>query len=294
MNNDVDKLRKAVEVMGKILNGQSSLTWEEFQKGGFYAIMPCKWEIESLRIYRASFINENDDLINIKSRYSYPPKELCNKAGRCHLADYPVFYGASDFLGAIQETIITRKNKTILQEYYNVIYVSEWEMPTKKNYIAYNLSQQYPMKDQSDIEIWRGVYQNFLNQLFRSEKGHGFSSGFSFMLMYGVRKENKIYPIFEGGCKAMIYPTVVKNGIFTNYALHPSIIDNHDLELNRIFKLKIPVINWYDAIRHKNAMPMEVLKVGKLISKDSNLLLWTKPDVSDNLFISRISKSVKK
>ena len=292
MNDENNNCWAAIDVMGKILQGKLSLTWEEFNKAGYFILMPAFWEPINLKVFRASFINDNDELINQKFRYSYPPKKYCNKPGRCHLAGFPVFYCASEFLGAIQETIITSKSKTILEKYNNIIYVGEWGLSTKKKYMALDIRRQYPIKDTSKNEFCIGAYIYFLNQLFSSERGYDISSGLSFMLMHGVKKDDKIYQIFEGGCDAIIYSSVAKRGLFTNYVFNPSIIDNHELELRRVFKLKIPVINWYDAIRNTTTLPMEIISVGKPISKEGNLLLWAKPETSDMIFIDSFSKKI--
>lgn len=296
-----------------IYTGKVPFTWEQFLKCKvvIFGYIKRTVGVKGQKIYRASFIRENDKLKNLKSRYSYTPPELAEK-GRCNVKGYPVFYGASNFLGAIQEAIIAQKNPNILKDYNYEIYVSEWEILEPKKYFVYDTRNNLQINLGNQKVLFDSIYQNLINKIFTSKQGHDISSNLSFMLMNGSkqagREPGRLYPPpGVENCKFIFYPSVARNGKFINLAIHPSIIDENIISLVKIFKVGMPSIKddlikcpkeipfpllkeslssiIFDLLINSERLSFEFLKVGVLSENDGDNISWRDPVKTDYEYI---------
>jgi hypothetical protein len=229
------------------------------------------------KVYRASFIHDNEERINLKSGYSYPPPSL-TELGRCNLKGHPVFYCTPSFLGAIYEAILTRNDVNVLKEYDYFMYVSEWELSEKKNYHVYDTNFTVPLTSENEEDFFRTIYQLMINKIFTSKLGHDISANLSFNLM-GFKREATEFltfpePTFGENCKFIIYPTVVKDGKFPNFAIHPSIIDKIELKFNKVIKVLIPHFIDFERLTKMEPMPFVYLEVGTLMNNDGDEIRW--------------------
>lgn len=279
---------KLLECISKIYNEQVPFTWEQFLKCGLVIFGYLKRKTGGAKLYRACFIKEDDVRKNLKSRYSYPPIDI-TEMGRCNLKGHPVFYGSSNFLGAVQEAIIAQKNPNVLKDYNNTIYVSEWGMLETKEFYIYDTRNNLPIKLGNKEETFNSIYQNLMNKIFTSKKGHDISANLSFMLMNGTKQTgkepDKLYPPpGMGNCKFIFYPTVARNENFINLAIHPSIIDDNIVTINKVFKINPPIID-LSLIINAKSLPFEFLQVGFLSKSDRITIEWRGPMKEDYSYI---------
>ena len=131
-----------------------------------------------------------------------------------------------------------------------------------------------------EIETYQRLFQNFINKIFRSKRGHEISANLSNMLMHGDYRFNEI----SEPCKFITYKTVAKNGLFPNLAIHPSIIKDDILKFNKVLKIKLPRldIKTLISINHLN---FEILKTGLIKDEINKSLYWREPLKSDYEYI---------
>jgi hypothetical protein len=187
--------------------------------------------------------------VNKKSTYSYPPSP---KIGRANIPEKPVFYASLDPTTAIREM----KNRLNPGKDF---YISEWKFNPKKTTYGHCLVLNSTTEKNEDQFLFKmanhhadqvgTIFQNVpkeindgmihatrkMGDLFTipGEEKYKITSAYAYHILYGIRAQRAYLPI-------LLYPSVANNHQSINFAIHPELIKNESVELQRVFKLSIP------------------------------------------------------
>lgn len=200
-------------------------------------------------IFRAQVLNDVDlkKLDNGEltvQRFSYPPKEYARR-NRCNKEGYPVFYGCTDVLSCLLESL---KTSTGNGEYPKVIIVGEWFLPMPVHANHFDTGARIPsqlFEGFKPVEL-SNRYAELLEKCFCSDKGYPFSSEFANMIFFGQDGDGNTswkYPI-------IMYPSVLRGlekidelraigELPFNYAFEPKAFDDC-FTFRRLWHIDLP------------------------------------------------------
>ncbi|WP_018343526.1 RES domain-containing protein [Cytophaga aurantiaca] len=283
--NELQNHSEIQKIITKSLGGGIILIWEFHSKS------------HPLKIYRVTPISDADWFqIDQKSTYSYPPKP---EIGRANIKDEPVFYASLDIITAIREM----KNKLTAG---NSFFVSEWKFIPKKTIYAHCLILNSTTQSSED-QILYELADNHASQLEKLFNGtsksiskgmahavrkmgdlftipgsskYNITSAYAHGIIYEARKQNAYMPI-------LIYPSVENHHEGINFAIHPELIQNESVELQRVFKFFIPSecdlsLKEFDnlqiterGIYKKSIMEWQILRASSKIGDKENVCVKT-------------------
>ncbi len=290
----IKHLIDAVVLNERIINGSIEPNWKDFRSGRLsqfrnkiiHNFNPC-------RFFRGSIIALNNPEISHESRYANPPGNLTS-IGRCNLPGESVLYTSIDFLGAIQETILTTKNPKVLDSTENVLFVSEWTIDNNYDYRAIDLDFVFPWINTGPLEFFDHVYFNQLNYLFRSHGHYGFSANFSSVVFNGTEINGKRYPIVPNNFDLIIYPSIVKNRKFSNYAFNPRLIKEGKLNLTKIWPVKLAKDYYNTLLKSEFMMHHGIRQYGIPSPYNQGLIRWFDMNIAERAYFASATANISK
>jgi hypothetical protein len=208
------------------------------------------------------------------SEFRYPPKSAAIQ-NKCNALGQPVTYCASDFLGAVTETIFS-KGPEIKPDYH--FFVSEWIIPDTPAKV-FNTGERIS-NDDSWSPVERDVINEYLQTLekcFTNREGYAFSSQFAQNILFGTPEKTNPYE-----CEIITYPSIgrkeeelsMKIGAeWYNYAIVPSFFDKY--QFHRVYLIKTPTI------KEVMNLGLEFSLVGYADPDYPEIVRWKRPEKND-------------
>jgi hypothetical protein len=182
-----------------------------------------------VRLFRARYL-ENIANINLRCEHSYPPPGSCKKVQRANLPYCSVFYASDSPETAIHE--LAHNNLNSMKGRY--IAVSAWIIPDQHlyqitNYLLGNINNQSIYFDTCER-----ILNNSINSISKSyvlerdslERIIRFLGEMFVDNNYTISSHLAYQCLYKSGSSILIYPSVRKNMINVNFAIHPRAADN--------------------------------------------------------------------
>ena len=280
---DIESYKKSIQLMQHALNNKI----QEEEKRGFnvldvrHHLAAWKGSTASGTIFRTRLISkERLDKMEgtvLISEFRYPPKSAAI-GNKCNIPGQPIAYCASDFLGAVTETIFS-KGPEIKPNYH--FFVSEWRIanvPVK----VFNTSERIPNDDprSPDERDLVNEYLQTLEKCFTNPQGYTFSSQFAQNILFGT-SEKTIPHEYD----IIAFPSIARTqdqlrtkpgDDWNNYAIVPSCFDKY--QFHRVYLMQTPTM---EEVIKGDLRSFKFLLVGYPDPEYPGTVRWKRPDKSE-------------